>query len=371
MQTFMEQNRAVFIITDERNCPAYSVKDEFRVQGLFVSVSHGKALCVKVAAEIANIFSFGRDDDKRGGSRNADGMYRCGGCVGEISFFPKRVEKYSTVQMKLLAETSHRNYLAQHNECFALMRPMEPFAELDDDQLRDLCAHATPQKYEPDEIISRKGSIIARLYIVLDGQVIRDEGIQTQASILFPGDIFGEMGLVAETLHRASYRSIEPVFLATWEMHWFKSFLSKHPTLQVVFYRALIKMGQNRMKGREHMQASMQGLLSDIGVVDLFQLIHSTQKSGRLHLDFVDGKGADAIFKDGELVKAQHGKFRDKQAFFFLLGVTKGSFSFSTGLEPAEENLPVIGDFMGLIMEGMQRLDEQIARQPLFFDLLN
>ena len=33
----------------------------------------------------------------------------------------------------------------------------------------------------------------------------------------------------------------------------------------------------------------------------------------------------------------------------------------TAGLDPKEMNLPVIGEFMGLIMEGMQRLDEQAA----------
>ena len=53
--------------------------------------------------------------------------------------------------------------------------------------------------------------------------------------------------------------------------------------------------------------------------------------------------------------------FRSKEAFFAVLARGEGSFTYTSGLTAEELGLPVIGGFMGLIMEGMRRLDEDQA----------
>jgi hypothetical protein len=64
-------------------------------------------------------------------------------------------------------------------------------------------------------------------------------------------------------------------------------------------------------------------------------------------------------FNEGELVHAEYGKLRGKDAIFALLGVTSGQFVYAPGIPPQAEAYDVIGGFMGLVMEGMQRLDEE------------
>jgi CRP/FNR family cyclic AMP-dependent transcriptional regulator len=44
-----------------------------------------------------------------------------------------------------------------------------------------------------------------------------------------------------------------------------------------------------------------------------------------------------------------------------LLAKGEGNFTYTSGLSSEEKELPVIGGFMGLIMEGMRRVDEQEA----------
>jgi CRP/FNR family cyclic AMP-dependent transcriptional regulator len=69
------------------------------------------------------------------------------------------------------------------------------------------------------------------------------------------------------------------------------------------------------------------------------------------------GKAA-VWFKDGEIVQANFLKLRDKDAVFALLGVKNGHFSYTRGVPDELENLPSIGDFLGILMEGLQRIDE-------------
>ena len=69
---------------------------------------------------------------------------------------------------------------------------------------------------------------------------------------------------------------------------------------------------------------------------------------------------ATVCFKDGEIIYAHFLKLRDKDAVFALLGVKNGHFSYTRGVPDEFENLPSIGDFLGLLMEGLQRIDEDL-----------
>ena len=92
--------------------------------------------------------------------------------------------------------------------------------------------------------------------------------------------------------------------------------------------------------------------------MDLFQLINSSQKTGRVQLIFED-ENAVVVFNEGELVKAQYKNSTGKEAFFTLLAKGDGTFTYSSGITAEEKELPVVGGFMGLIMEGMRRMDEK------------
>ena len=104
--------------------------------------------------------------------------------------------------------------------------------------------------------------------------------------------------------------------------------------------------------------SSMSGDLSEVHVVELFQMINSSQKTGKVELKLSDG-AAKVLFNEGEVVYAEYGKQQGKEAIYALLGVTSGQFVYSPGLSAEAEGNDVIGGFMGLVMEGMQRLDEE------------
>ena len=49
-----------------------------------------------------------------------------------------------------------------------------------------------------------------------------------------------------------------------------------------------------------------------------------------------------------------------KEAFYEILTIENGRFNFSQGLTMREKSFDVIGGFMGMLMEGMQRLDDSL-----------
>jgi hypothetical protein len=47
-----------------------------------------------------------------------------------------------------------------------------------------------------------------------------------------------------------------------------------------------------------------------------------------------------------------------REAFYQILTIDNGRFNFSQGLTLKEKSLDVLGGFMGMLMEGMKRLDD-------------
>ena len=112
----------------------------------------------------------------------------------------------------------------------------------------------------------------------------------------------------------------------------------------------------NRQRAEE-LSSGMVGQLSDIGPVELCQLINSSQKTGKLQIDYSDRRVV-ATFNEGELVAIEDGGYGEKAAFFRMLTLEKGRFKFTQGLTASEKRLDVIGDFMGMLLEGMKHIDD-------------
>jgi hypothetical protein len=73
----------------------------------------------------------------------------------------------------------------------------------------------------------------------------------------------------------------------------------------------------------------------------------------------LDGGEGLALFNEGEIVECSYGGLTGKDAFFALLVHQKGRFTYIKGLTEEEKQLQVLGGFMGLVMEGLQRIDER------------
>ena len=67
------------------------------------------------------------------------------------------------------------------------------------------------------------------------------------------------------------------------------------------------------------------------------------------------------FFKEGEIVHARFLDLRNKEAVFALVGVKSGHFIYTKGIPKELDKAPPIGGFIGIIMEGLQRIDENKA----------
>jgi hypothetical protein len=102
----------------------------------------------------------------------------------------------------------------------------------------------------------------------------------------------------------------------------------------------------------------MSGQLAHLPPADLLQMLHSSQKTGTLVLDLSKGKAEVQLWK-GELLGLQYDNLVNEEAFYEILQENDGRFRFSPGDDTADRKNDVVASFMGLLLEGLQRIDEK------------
>lgn len=397
----MEFRNAKFVVTEENRCPLYTSGDEITVVDHALVFPEAKPTCMILVRSIIGLTSRKPSVEFSSPGKKGKNKYECDGCVGLIRFEEVQEVGAATVQMKLLLAAKNRPSQRNVNktEFGRLFKRLPIFDALNDKDIGDLVSLMQVKNVEAEETILRHGDRGTHLFIVLSGRMtVFDEEGRTLAN-LEEGSFFGEMSLLSEGKVSATVVAAMDSKLATMSGKGFKHVITNYPALQVFFYRLLVGRIQDSNAGRTAAAAaamaaantaaaaaaaaasataamaaaagvashsvaydldegiSMRGQLSEILPVEVLQMVNANQKSGRLEMFFKDGR-AIFSFREGELVRASFGDLEGKDAFFAVLGKTTGNFAFRLGLSEEEAALPVIDGFMGLIMEGLQRIDE-------------
>ena len=234
------------------------------------------------------------------------------------------------------------------------------FDPLEDDALADITLLLEFKTIPFGKMVVKKGSPGTNLFIILNGQVEirKDDGSKLRD--LGEGEMFGEMSLLSAEPFPHSIVSLNTVQLALLSVKNFKEILKKKPVLQMFLFKLLVDRAQAITLQSGNIASGMTGELSEISPVDLFQLINTSGKTGTIDINLEKGRGM-VFFREGQIVYAGYQKFRKKEALFALLGMEKGHFSYSKGIPDVLNNAPPLGDFMAMIMEGVQALDESRA----------
>ena len=354
----MQYRNAIFIVTEEYSCPIYNVGEEFQVRDMALSVASDKPVCLMLVREILQASSSTPVFERFTQLGIQRAKFECGGCTGLIRFEFKKEKDFATLQMKLLAAAEQRAKMGHIEEFYGLLRGMEIFEPLTDHDLRDLSAMLKLKRYGAHKIIISKGDRGTHLYIILSGTVAVVRDGNEVLTEMGEGEIFGEMSLLSGEPTTTSVYSRSEVKLATLSAKDFKHVLDKHSILQVLFYRMLVNRALVNSLRSGKISSGMTGELAEINSVELFQLINSSGKTGKVDLLFSSGR-AMVLFYEGEIIYARYGELEGKEALFALLAKRKGTFTYTSGLSDKDKELPVLGGFMGLIMEGLRRIDEQ------------
>jgi len=98
------------------------------------------------------------------------------------------------------------------------------------------------------------------------------------------------------------------------------------------------------------------GTLGLFSLVDLFQLLSSSSRTGRLNINHPDGK-AKVYFDNGKIVHAEFSGTMGEEAVFLLFSDERGSFDFQLGVPSPQESIKTATE--NLMLEAIRRVDEK------------
>ena len=116
--------------------------------------------------------------------------------------------------------------------------------------------------------------------------------------------------------------------------------------------RSLYELPRKRAAARE---GDFRGDLTQLGVVDLLQLLSMNRRSGALTISTARGAG-EVRLREGEIVDAVFRRQEGEKALFRLLAEQEGSFAFASGNETALRRIEV--PTSALLLEGVRQIDE-------------
>lgn len=103
---------------------------------------------------------------------------------------------------------------------------------------------------------------------------------------------------------------------------------------------------------------ALEGTLRDFSLPDIIQLISLGRKSGAVKLIGPDKEQGSIYFKGGRVTSATLGDMLPQDAVYTFFTWNEGSFSFTDGVEPPENTIPLTQSNESIIMEGTRRADE-------------
>ncbi len=354
----MQFRSGVFIITEERHCPLYNVGEELLVDEGVLKLPAAKPTCLTLTKDLIELALEDVAYERYLQGSRKKTKFECGGCTGIIRFEFKKEKEFSTIQMKLLAASERREKLKAISQFAGLLRRIEIFQPLSDDDLLDLATLLKFKDYNWGFPILQKGDPASSLFIIIEGRVeVMDEDGVTLAE-MGRGEVFGEMSLLSGDRVTTTIMAMEPCQIAGLSQKNFRHVLNRFPALQVFFYKLLVsRITTINYQRAEELASGMVGQLADIPPVELCQMINSNQKTGRLKIE-VGEKKANLLFNEGELVYATYNAKEGREAFYDVLALNEGRFKFVHGLSLREMEMDILGGFMGMLMEGMKRIDD-------------
>jgi len=357
-------NNAIFIVTAEKSCPYYDVGDELKVESGSLSISAFKPTCLYLSDTIKtvvtkpdNLSRFPQLGSQQLMSTAKQAQFDCGGCTGEIQYKFKQEKDYTTLQMKLMKESEEKRKRQHLERYYNQMRQLGIFDALEDDSLKDLITFFEFKNFLPQKVLVEKDAPGTHLYILISGQVDVVNDSRQKIQTMNSGEIFGEVSLLSGDPHSNSIYTATAVQVALLSIKNFRQIIKKHPALQLFLFKMLIDRVQAIALRSGNISSGMTGDLKEVPTVDLMQLINSSQKTGSVELVCEKGK-AELFFNEGEIVHARCGSLEGKEAVYTILGFTRGQFTYKRGLSEKLKSLPPVGGFIGMIMEGVQRIDE-------------
>jgi CRP/FNR family cyclic AMP-dependent transcriptional regulator len=247
------------------------------------------------------------------------------------------------------------DFILQH------LKKIELFSPLPEASLEKMIPVLELKRFADSTPIIQQGEKGKYLFILIKGsvEVVQKtaEGFENVLATLSKGEVFGEMSLISGEPCSATVKASSPVSVLTISKENFDRILSENPSLNIYFNQLLVqRLRKQNVHVDEEISRGMLGKLSTFTLPELAQAISMNSRTGTLVLYNQDLRG-EILFRNGQVVDAVSGALKAEEAFFDLLTWKDGNFRFKPGDIAAQRVVRM--DTMGLLMEGLRRLDEK------------
>ncbi|WP_136799216.1 MULTISPECIES: cyclic nucleotide-binding domain-containing protein [Desulfosediminicola] len=355
--------KVIFRIVENRSCPLYEYGDAFKLTGISIPLNKNsdntlvttaivnfpkdKNICKILNGDLSKlIIQYERGD------KVPICLLSCSGCTGSV-----KVEH--SIEDAAPINGGDQQLSNEVGSLLHVLSDFEFFRYIDESNHEVVVSFFKLIKFCKNDFVIRKGDPGGNFYIIVSGSVnvLNDSGIII--SKLGKGDVFGEMSLICNELVSASIQVTEDTSILHIDHHNFRKIIDRFPAIQLFFSKLMAERlkASNSIRAKD-LSSGIIGNLTEIPPEALFQTLNVNNKTGILTISELTDGSAYFSFRQGSLIKAKYGKFVGDVAFYQVLKESTGRFRFTPGIPPEDFEVPEIGFFMKLLMEGMRMLDE-------------
>jgi uncharacterized repeat protein (TIGR04076 family) len=364
----MSSTKVIFEVRSASACPLYKVGDriEFHLPAIRGAKQAPVCAPVAVAAYPAVLaLGYGVPFEAAGMGKGEVGEYACPGCESGKAVFSvsketvKEPERPSTLTMVMGKDDKRKDkdveFIIGHLKKIDLFKPL-PLASI-----QSIIPFLELKRFAEGTTIIQQGAPGEFLYILIKGNVdvvqTSEEGIENTLAALGKGEVVGEMSLLSKEPCSATVRSTSPVSALSVSSENFHRILDEQPSLNIYFNKLLVqRLRRQNVQVDAEISKGVLGKLSMITLPELAQTLNMSRRTGTLFLYTADQRG-EIFFKDGQIHDARMGSEEGEEAFYSLLALKDGNFRFMEG--EIDKARAITMDTMGLLMEGLRRLDEK------------
>ncbi|MBI2899273.1 MAG: cyclic nucleotide-binding domain-containing protein [Planctomycetes bacterium] len=336
----MQRIRAT--VVNHEHCPLYQNGDALLFSPPSVQGVGGLSVC----ASAAGLLSRAASKIQGGASPDAYERTFCGGCTGRAWFRLEPEPAPAGSETPALGGISR----------------LSIFSGVPQIQLLQIAPLLHERTVAPAEEIIRRGDPPVALYAIASGEcdvVAHDEEKgEVTLTTLRAGDCFGEVSLLTGETATATIRARTPCVLLVLAKEDFPTALAQVPSMAISLARVLAaRVKRANTWVVDEMKRGILGKLEIIRPAELVQAVNVNSMTGMLLVQNA-GKSVTIYFQDGQVFEVQSDSGQaEEEAFYDFLTWARGNFRF----EPVRKETTVRrlrSDTMGLLLEGMRRLDE-------------
>lgn len=347
----MASRRVLFRVKAERGCPLFSAGDQMVLHLPGVDAGGSSAVCAfTIAKFLTDASGSGCPDTPSPVDR---GTLQCPRRENPVVFEVESVIERHTPTPIMSAPTDDLPFTVSQ------LRRLHVFRALSASFLGQLAQKLSTERYATGSVILERGQVGRAFFVLLEGEVEVIGFAQGQFSgvvnSLKAPNCFGEMSLLTGSPTAARVVARSEVMVLVLEEDDFHRML-RDPAMAQRFTRLLAARVEsaNSHIVREGSLA-FRGKLSVMSVSTVLQVLAEARRSGCLHLRS-DEKSATVGYNDGRIYNASCGHQRGPAAVFKMLTWEHGDFWLD--VEPIPQFDEVEIGVMGLLLEGMRRIDE-------------